>query len=89
MGQKLPWVTTLGQKTLEPYYKCIVKGSPKIHFSSFFHFVITLGHSCSQVFTYSFYIISTPYHSHSVRRKILRTHIETIGEPTRGEAQHF
>ena len=35
MGQKTPKVTTLGKKTLEPFYKYIVNGSPKIPFSHF------------------------------------------------------
>ena len=34
-SEQIPWVTTLGQKTLGPYHKYIVKGSPKTPFFSF------------------------------------------------------
>ena len=56
--RKIPWVTTLGQKTLDPFYKNIMKGSLKLPFSHF-HFVSTLGHLFVPV-------IHTPFCHHPV-----------------------
>ena len=66
MGQKIPWVTTLGQKTLEPFYKYIVKGSPKRTFL-IFYFVNTLGHLFSQVFKHKY--------SHTSSFELLRSQV--------------
>ena len=66
MGKKIPCVTTLGQKTLGPYYKYIVKGSPNTPFFLIFHVwvhrdIFSLGYSHTPLPPFS-----SPYHSHGV-----------------------
>ena len=44
MDNKIPWVITLGQKTLGPYYKYIMKDCPKTLFAICFqsHHILSL-----------------------------------------------
>ena len=65
MGNKIPWAITLGQKTLGPYYKYIVKSSPKTVTPTFFphSLVVTLCHFSLKHTTYFPAIIplATPF----------------------------
>ena len=59
-AQQIPWVITLGQKTLGPYYKYIVKDSPKTLFHSL---MVRMCHFSLRYTTYFPAIISlaTPF----------------------------
>ena len=60
MGNKIPWFITLVQKTLGPYYKYIVKVSPK---TPFYSLMVTLCHFSLRNTTYfpAIILVPTPF----------------------------
>ena len=86
MDNKIPWVITLGQKTLRPYYKYIVKDSPKTLFDIFSqsHHILSLPlfpHVSTPFLTV--YIEFTSYQFGSIP-PIWQQVVEEIGDPNRG-----
>ena len=89
MDNKIPWVITMGQKTLIPYYKYIVKDSPKTIFSIYHqsHHILSL--PLFPLFSTPFpvvYVEFIPYPFGSIP-PIWQPVVEVIAEPNNGAAE--